>query len=711
MSPEQARGQEVDSRSDIWSLGVVLYQMIVGRTPFEDKSNTDTLAAILTKEPPPLERSPLEVPPELQRIVSKMLRKEKDQRYQSAKDVLIDLQDQQKNLRAVSRPNSIEIGSGTDVKTVTHSKAFLAKGKFIFGALVLLLLAASVFVVWRVSNRTQQVIDNPRLQGIVQLTSWPGLDIHPSLSPDANAIAYSSDHNGNFEIYVKPLTPGGREIQITNDGQSNFQPVWSPDGQWLAYYSKNQGGIWIVPSSGGKAKQVSQFGAHPAWSPDGSELAFQSDPITDLGAQASPSQPPSLIWIVAKNGTAPPKQITQLGHPAGGHGAPAWSRDGKHLAICVSDYGATSIWIIERDGREPKQAIKYGFDPAYGPDGKSLYYTTLSGIWKTQISEDTGAPIGEPTQLSSSSSERIRGFAISADGKKIVYSALLTNSNIWYVPISPATSIATGNPIALTHDTTFRNSLPVFSPDGKRIAFNTQKANPGSSEGDVWLMDHDGQRVTQITTEGGGMPGWFPGADRLAFLTSRDSKKLWIANLMTGQDSTSTLDFGEDINYARLSPDGKQVLFNSKRSGTTNVWKVSIEGGNPKQLTFDNEMEGFACWSPDGKMIGVQIKRGGDTNIGIMPSDGGPVTQLTFDKGQSWLSSFSPDGDKLVFAGFREGVWNICWVSRSTREQKRITNYTRLNSFVRYPNWSPLGNQIAYEYAETTGNIWVADIK
>ena len=161
----------------------------------------------------------------------------------------------------------------------------------------------------------------------------------------------------------------------------------------------------------------------------------------------------------------------------------------------------------------------------------------------------------------------------------------------------------------------------------------------------------------------------------------------------------------------RLSPNGKEVLFNSKRSGTTNVWKIPIEGGSPKQLTFDNEMAGFACWSPDGKLIGLQLKRGGETNIGIMPSDGGPVTQLTFDKGQSWLSGFSPDGDKLVFAGFREGVWNIWWVSRSNKEEKRITNYTRLNSFVRYPTWSSLGNQIAYEYAETTGNIWVAEIK
>jgi len=224
-------------------------------------------------------------------------------------------------------------------------------------------------------------------------------------------------------------------------------------------------------------------------------------------------------------------------------------------------------------------------------------------------------------------------------------------------------------------------------------------------------MDANGKNATQITTEGGGLPNWFPGQDQLAFLSYRDSHRVWSANFKTGQNKPMSLDFGEEVNYMRLSPDGKQVLFNSKRSGTTNVWTLPIEGGEPKQITFDKEMNGFACWSPDGKTLGIQIKRAGDTYIGVMPSDGGPITQLTFEKGQSWLSGFSPDGDKLVFAGLRDGSWNIWWVSRSTKEQKKLTNYTKANAFVRYPSWSPLGTQIAYEYNETNGNIWVAEIK
>jgi Tol biopolymer transport system component len=107
----------------------------------------------------------------------------------------------------------------------------------------------------------------------------------------------------------------------------------------------------------------------------------------------------------------------------------------------------------------------------------------------------------------------------------------------------------------------------------------------------------------------------------------------------------------------------------------------------------------------------LQVGRGDDTHIAVMPSGGGEITQLTFDKGQSWIYSFSPDGDRIAFAGFRNGYWNLWWVSRSTRQQKQLTNYAKLNAYVRYPAWSPLGNQMAYEYAETTGNIWLAELK
>ena len=165
------------------------------------------------------------------------------------------------------------------------------------------------------------------------------------------------------------------------------------------------------------------------------------------------------------------------------------------------------------------------------------------------------------------------------------------------------------------------------------------------------------------------------------------------------------------ISFPKLSPDGKQIAYNSTNDGPINIWVASIEGGQPIQLTFDKETMGWPCWSPDGKLLAFQMNRGDDTHVMVMSSSGGAPTQLTFDRGQSWLHSWSPEGDKIAFAGFRNGYWNLYWVSVSTKRQKQVTNYTKLNAYIRYPAWSPLGSQIVYEYAETTGNIWMMELK
>ena len=185
---------------------------------------------------------------------------------------------------------------------------------------------------------------------------------------------------------------------------------------------------------------------------------------------------------------------------------------------------------------------------------------------------------------------------------------------------------------------------------------------------------------------------------------------VWVTSLKSGRDRL-LLDPGQHISFPRLSPDGKMIAFNSMTNGVVNVWVVPVEGGKPKQLTFDQELMGFPNWSPDGQWLTFQMKRGEDSYLMIMPSGGGTPTQLTFDRGNSWPHDFSPDGDRIVFAGERDGIWNIYWISRTTKQQKQLTNYTKLSSFVRYPSWSPLGNQIAYEYAETTGNIWMLELR
>ena len=161
-----------------------------------------------------------------------------------------------------------------------------------------------------------------------------------------------------------------------------------------------------------------------------------------------------------------------------------------------------------------------------------------------------------------------------------------------------------------------------------------------------------------------------------------------------------------------LSPDATTLAFASRRHGTVNVWTVSVGSDREQQLTFDEQGAGFPAWSPDGAHIAVQLSRGADDHIAIVPAGGGEPNQLTHEPGQSWhgVGGWSPDGDKIAVAGRRGDAWNIWWVSRSDGRQKRLTDYDTLHHYVRYPAWSPLGDQIIYEYSEVTGDIWLVDL-
>lgn len=574
-----------------------------------------------------------------------------------------------------------------------------------------------------------KLLTRPRVSGstgassAAQITSSLGLDFYPALSPDGNSIAYSSDRSGNFELYVKPLTPGGREIQITSDGAQNFEPAWSPDGRRIAYYSKNRGGIWVMPALGGAARQLIELGSRPAWSRDGSFIAFQSDGLADLGATSWGVGPSSTIWIVpAKGGSA--TQITQVSNPPGAHGSPSWSPDGKRIVFGTYESNAMSeIWTVSVRERELKRLTRNQqlyYDPTYSPDGQYIYYAVVSGssnfgLWKFRISTDSGEPVGEPAQVVNTTPTRIKHLTLAADGKKLAYAAVSMVSNLWSVPVSPGSSEATGTALPLTQDTSYRNSIPAFSPDGSKIAFVSWRSGTNQN---IWLIDADGRSPAPLTTDAAGdpfccniYPSWFPAGDQIAFFSLHGEHPVLRSVVLRSGGIQPLIDLDQSIEVPRMSADGKQIAFNSRKGGTVNVWTVPIGGGAPKQLSFDRESMGYPCWSPDGKFLAIETKRGDDTHIVILPSSGGASTQLTFERGQSWPYDWSPDGDKIVFAGFRHGYWNIWWVSRSTKAQKQVTNYSKLNSYVRYPAWSPLGNQIVYEYAETTANIWVMELK
>ena len=735
MSPEQARGKAVDTRSDIFSLGAVIYEMLAQRKPFDGETPSDVMAAILKTDPPALSDLQPDIPPELSQMVMKTLRKDREERYQAVKDLLTDLKtfaqelEFQQRLKQSSAAADAAVamadphvgGGGTaqhtnelaDATTTVVSRpdfsSMIRPRRWPTVALILVVILVVAFGSYWLWTRWREITP-PEVTNIVRITAWSGLDTQPAIAPDGNSVAYSSNHGGSFEIFIKQLTTGGREIQLTSDGQDNFQPQWSPNGQQILYYSRKRGGIWVMPALGGAPRQLADFGASPRWSYDGTMIVFNSDANPDVGSGNVGS---STIWIVpAQGGT--PKQITKVGTPPGGHVGPTWSPDNKRIVFVDLNFTSQTLWSVSVNGddlkqlKTPPEMNKIGH-PTFSPDGRYLYFDVGAVIEAVPPSPDFSAVIGAPMKVTDVAASNVQGISVSANGKRLTYSVQTLSSNIWSVNVAPKTGEAIGAPFPITNQTGTRNNQPAFSPDGRKLAYMEFVRGVGA---DIYVSDADGKNPAAITTVPRNLiPNWFADGDQIAFVSFRENHwSVWAISQQSRREHL-LLDIGRDIQYARLSPDGKQLAFNQAEGGVINTWIAEVPGGKPRQLTFDKELAAFPCWSPDGKYLALQVKRGDDAFVYLIPAAGGEAVQLTFGHGRSWPYSFSPDGDKILFAGDRGGVWNLYWVSRATKEVKQVTKYEKMNAFVRYPAWSPTGNQMAYEYSESTGNIWLMDLK
>ena len=337
MSPEQARGLTVDARTDVWSLGVVLYEMVAARPPFAGRTTSDLIAAILEHNYEPLSRLGANVPPELARIVGKTLRKDPEQRYQVMKDLLLDLE----ALRDETTPRQAASAENVPARSRTSRRRRWA------AALIIMLGFAAAMWWYRLELRLSFAprpdppgrVDRP----VTRQTFDPGLQTDAAFSPDGRSIAYASDRGGNFDIWVQSLD-GGQPRQLTHSPAQDTQPAWSPDGKRIVFRSEqNQGGLFRVSAEGGPETQLASFGVHPVWSADGSEVLFRTMP--QAGGQTR-------IHTVSPDGDEPPHEIAQAFARSG-----QWSwlgphPDGRVSAIGMHLKSGYGFYTGSRDGPE-----------------------------------------------------------------------------------------------------------------------------------------------------------------------------------------------------------------------------------------------------------------------------------------------------------------------------------------------------------------------
>jgi serine/threonine protein kinase/WD40 repeat protein len=586
MSPEQAQGRNVDVRSDIFSFGAVLYEMLTGTRAFAGGSPTTTLADIIHKDPRPVHEMMTDLPSEVDTLLSRCLRKDPARRWQNMADVKVVLVDAADPQISTEPP---------------RPKRRLNPVWFAVGAAAFLLAGAAG---WYLARGRPSV--NVSLNAL-PLTSYPGEQVQPSFSPDGNQIAFAwnGPHRDNWDIYVK-VVGEGEPLRLTSDPGPDVSPAWSPDGRWIAYahlLPANRYALMLISPLGGSGRKLGEFASPQVvdpkcdWSSDSKHLII---PIVEGSGHRR-----GLFALSLDTGDL--RQLTNDDGQSEGDMVAAVSPDGRTLAF------------------KRQRALSLG-------DVYTLRLASdLSPIAAQQLvaaANQSGAP---RTQMIGSAGDGAYTPAIShpAGGgpSRLAWSHHFKDANIYRLDLSGAESGApkAGNPQPLIASS-FRDVFPQYSPDGKTIAFYS--ARSGTHE--IWLCQADGSAPRQLTSLGApvsGTPRWSPDGKQIVFDSNKDGiYEFYMVNAEGGSPRRMTdppsMNFG-----AVWSLDERWLYFTSNRGGKQNIWKMPASGGAAEQVTRNGAASGSL--SPDGRFL-YYTKDGSfpETSLWRVPVEGGEEVQI-----------------------------------------------------------------------------------
>jgi Tol biopolymer transport system component/tRNA A-37 threonylcarbamoyl transferase component Bud32 len=609
MSPEQAKGEHVDARSDVFSFGAVLYEMLTGEPAFGGESVVDTLHAIIHEEPEGLAGLSRRVDAGVAEVVRRCLEKAPERRYVNGGELA-------EALTPMAEASRWGAAAPARAQRGWHGRS---SPWWIGLAAVVVLVGGAVWlggVRPAAGPAAPTPPDSPLAAArTVPLTSLPGWESDPSFSPDGTEVAFTwtGEAGDNMDIYVKQIG-GETQQRLTSDPEGDGSPVWSPDGRSIAFIrsSVTERSIYVMPAIGGTERKLLSVNfprympvamCRIDWSPDGKSIVY-------MDASGPPG--PWRLYRLSVD-TLETQPLTSPPAGSGGDLEPAYSPDGQMLAfVRMASGGSNDLYVVSAAGGEPKRLT---FDnvwmdhPVWTPDGRSIVFrfgrSGGGSLWR--ISVDGGQP--EPLGIGG---DQARRPAISRQGQRLAYAtALLAPSTIWRRELASAS----GKPHSQTKvlSSTAGDFSPQVSPDGKRIAFDSMRS--GSSE--IWVCDSDGSNPLQLTKLGGsGTPRW--------------------------------------------SPDGRFIAFCNSLAEQADIYVIGANGGVPRRLTEDPAADAVPSWSRDGRWIYFASNRTGEFQVWKMPAEGGEAMQVT--KLGGYVAFESPDGAYLYYAkwiGYVPGLWRV----------------------------------------------------
>ncbi len=644
MSPEQAEGKHVDFRSDIFSFGAVLFEMITGHRAFEKESNLSTLAAVLTQNPGPL---PAAIPRELVTVVARCLRKDAARRFQTMADVKLELEELK---------DDSESGKLASVPARTP----LSRRGWLWAALAAAALVAAA-VVWRVPKWEPQTDIKA-----VALTSYPGTESQPAFSPDGNKVAFvwNGRNEDSPNIYVKQIGAPGPPLRLTTRSALEENPAWSPDDRWIAFQRTENGStsIVLVPPLGGPerilySRPKRAFGL--CWMPDSRWLIY---------AERGPSSDVAGLWAISiETGerhrlTNPQLKSARAIESGLGDEFPAVSPDGRAVVLARQTGGfVVEVWALRLkpdctpDG-EPDRVLDHRYAMFGGlcwtPDSREIVYASgglaTRSLWQVPVFAKRA-----PKRLSFVTPDA-SWPVLAGRTRRLAYSWGIDNEDIWRL------DTRTGEKRMLI-GSTYLSEIPQYSPDGRRIAFQSNR----SGDWEVWTCDAEGGDCLQLTQFQGpqcGSPAWSPDGRWLALDSRAEAQADIYVMPADGGAPRRITDHPADDVQPSWSPDGRWIYFTSDRSGQPEIWRIPAPGGGEAvRMTQNGAQRGFA--SPDGSY--VYFTKMPQRSLFRVPANGGAEVQI--------LPEVSPES-----CGFtREGIYCL------SPDRKRIQFFDTATSRTR----------------------------
>jgi eukaryotic-like serine/threonine-protein kinase len=597
MSPEQAKGKPVDRRTDIWGFGCVFFEMLTGKKPFDGETVTDVLAAVVRGEPD-WSLLPANTPPAARSLLQRCLKKDVKQRMQAAGDVRIVIEETMSGVSSLLGTQEEGRSQGRVEATTPLRRVLPWAGTVLFAIL------AAVFAVGYFTRAPQQASLH-----FSTVTNLDGVQSQPALSPDGRSVAFVSNRDGRFNIYVG-LISGGRLVQVTNDPNLKVRPAWSRDGTTIAYGRLNQSGIWDiweVAALGGTPRRLILNATEPAWSPDGRSLAYEN---TATGT----------LWISGVAG----EKAHQVAGPSGKRWRatePRFSPDGKEIAFISranGPYGELDVAdVASGKVRTLTNDHALALSPAWSPDGRHIYFaSSRSGtmnLWKMAATgrrvEQITAGGGDDAQLD-----------VSADGKKIVFATWRLDTNIVRLDLEgkPGQQVAK----LLTTDPGRNHVGPVYSPDGKRLTYFSNLK--GAENESIWVANADGSDAVQLVRDNrvNVFPTWSTDSRHVIYqaetevVTDDEYRSVAVSGGAPETMVKNAIDRFFDVGL-----DGR-LLFRTAQDEIT-AFDPRDNKTEPLGTVYETVRTAPLRWSPDGRSVAyvVAASREEDPAAGLWVND------------------------------------------------------------------------------------------